>query len=79
MEKEKIGVSSRIKMTGLKNKGLIEVSQDKKTGDYVLIVSKGIRKKGLIFNFPEEMWRIKCSKEEVPGVIQDFISEKILK
>ena len=79
MEKEKIGVSSRIKMTGLKNKGLIEVSEDTKTGDYVLIVSKGIQKKGLIFNFPEEMWRIKCSKEEVPGVIQDFLSEKILK
>ena len=79
MEKEKIGVSSRIKMTGLKNKGLIEVSQDKKTGDYVLIVSKGIKKKGLIFNFPEEMWRIKCSKQEVPGVIQDFLSDKILK
>jgi len=79
MEKEKIGVGSRIKMKGLKNKGLIEVSQDSRSGDYVLIIGKGIKRKGLIFNFPEEMWKIRCSKEEVPGVVEDFLTEKIFK
>jgi hypothetical protein len=31
-----------------------------------------------MFNFPEEMWKVKCSKEEVAGVVKDFLSESIL-
>lgn len=46
MEKEKVGVSARIKMKGLKNKGLIEIAEDPKSGDYVLFMSGGIQRKG---------------------------------
>ena len=78
MEKEQIGVSSRVGMRGLRNKGLIEISEDPKKADYVLIMSKGIRRKWLMFNFPEEMWRVRCSKEEIAPVISGFLAEKIL-
>jgi len=78
MEKEKIGVWGRVWMRGLKNKGLLEISQDQKRGDYVLIMSTGIRRKWLMFNLPEEMWRVRCSKEEVLPVIDNFLNEKIL-
>ena len=79
MEKEKIGVWDRVRMRGLKNRGIIEMSQDSKRGDYVLVISKGIQKKWLMFNFPEEMWRVRCSKEEVLEVVRDFLARKILK
>ena len=78
MEKERIGVWGRVKMRGLKNKGLLEISQDQKRGDYVLVISKGIRKKWLMFNLPEEMWRVRCSKEEVLPVVDNFLTEKIM-
>ncbi len=78
MEKEKIGVWGRVKMGGLKNKGLIEISQDKKKSDYVLFMSKGIQRKWLMFNLPEEMWRVRCSKEEALPFINDFLKGKIL-
>ena len=78
MEKEKIGVWGRVWMRGLKNKGLLEISQDQKRGDYVLVISKGIRKKWLMFNLPEEMWRVRCSKEEVLPVVDNFLTEKIM-
>ena len=78
MEKEEIGVCARVRMRGLKNKGIIEISQDSKSGDYVLVVSKGIRKKCRLFNLPEKMWRVRCAKEDVSGVVQDFLNEKLL-
>jgi hypothetical protein len=78
MEKEKIGVWDRVKARGLKNKGLIEISQDPKRGDYVLIMSYSIQRKWLLFNLPEEMWRVRCSKEEVSSVVNLFLNEKIL-
>jgi len=78
MEREKIGVWGRVKMRGLKNKGLIEISQDPKKADYVLVMSKGIQRKWLMFNLPEEMWRVRCSKEEVLPITNDFLNEKIL-
>jgi len=65
-------------MKRLKNKGLIEIAEDSKSGDYVLFMSKGIQRKGGMFNFPEEMWKVKCSKEEVAEVVKDFLSENIL-
>jgi len=78
MEKEKMGVWGRIKMRGLKNKGLVEISQAQKSGDYVLIIGKGIQRKWLMFNLPEEMWRVRCSKEEVAQIVKDFLTEKVL-
>ena len=77
MEKERIGVGSRLKMKGLKNRGLIEISEDPKTGNYVLVMSKGIQRKWLMFNLPQEMWRMKCSKQEVIPAINEFLKETI--
>lgn len=78
MEKDRIGVWGRMSMRGLRNQGLIEVSQDSKQANYVLIMSKGIQRKWLMFNFPEEMWRVRCTKEEVIPVIDDFLKEKVM-
>ena len=78
MEKETIGVWGRIKMRGLKNKGLIEISVDPENGEYVLVIGKGIQRKWLMFNLPEGMWRVRCSKEEVLQVVEDFVTENIL-
>jgi hypothetical protein len=79
MEIEEIGIRDRTRMRGLKNKGLIEISQDPTTGDIILIMGKGIRKKWLLFNFPEAMWRARCSKGEAVDVVTDFLAERVLK
>jgi hypothetical protein len=79
MKMGKIRVRDRMRMRGLKNKGLIEISQDPETGYFVLVMSKGTHRKYLIFNFPDGMWRAECSKEEVLDVVKDFVTEKILK
>jgi hypothetical protein len=79
MEIEEIEIRDRTRMRGLKSKGLIEISQDPKTGDFVLIMGKGIRKKWLLFNLPEGMWRARCSKEEILDVVKDFLVEKVLR
>jgi hypothetical protein len=79
MQIEEIRIRDRTGMRGLKNKGLIEISQDPATGDFVLIMGKGIRKKWLLFNLPEGMWRARCTKEEVPDVVKDFLAERVLK
>ena len=78
MEKEKIGVWGRVGMRGLKNRGLIEISQDLKKGDFVVVMSQGIQRKWLVFNLPGEMWRVRCSKEEVLPVVNNFLNEKIM-
>lgn len=82
MEIEEIGVGARLGMRGLKNMGLMEISEDPKTGDFILVISKGIRekwyRKWLRINLPEGMWRVKCSKEEVSEVVNKFLAEKIL-
>ena len=79
MKIEEIRVRDRMRMRGLKNKGLIEISQDIKTGNFVLTMGKGIHKRWLIFNFPEGMWRAECSKEQVLDVVKNFLTEKILR
>jgi hypothetical protein len=79
MKIEEIRVRNRIGMRGLKNKGLIEISQDVKTGNFVLIMSKGIHKKWLVFNFPDGMWKASGPKEQVLDTVKDFVIEKILK
>ncbi|MBA7484541.1 MAG: hypothetical protein GH156_00180 [Dehalococcoidia bacterium] len=69
-------------MRGLKNRGMMEISEDLKSGDFVLVISKGIRekwyRKWLRINLPQGMWRVKCSKEEVSEAVNKFLSEKIL-
>lgn len=79
MQIDEIRIRDRTGMRGLKNKGLIEISQDPVTGDFVLIMGKGIRKKWLLFNLPEGMWRARCTKEEVLDVVKDFLADKVLK
>ena len=82
MEIEERGVGARLGMRGLKNRGLMEISEDTKSGDLVLVISKGIRnkwyQKWLRINLPEGMWRVKCKKEEVSEVLNKFLAEKIL-
>ena len=73
---------SRLVMRGLKNRGIMEISQDPRSGDFVPVISKGIRekwyRKWLKINLPQGMWRVKCSKEEVSGAVNKFLSDEIL-
>ena len=79
MEIEKIKLTQLIsKMKGQKNKGLIQISEDKKTGDYLVIVGKGIHKEWGIFNLPQGLWQVRCSKEEVKEAVDKLLDEKIL-
>jgi len=82
MEIEEIGIVTRLGMRGLKNRGMVEVSEDTKSGDFILVIGKGIRdkwyRKWLRINIPEAMWRVKCSKNEVATAVNKFLSEKVL-
>ena len=79
MKIEEIRVRDRMRMRGLKNKGLIEISRNPKTGDFVLIMGNGTHRKWLLFNFPDGRWRVSCSKEQVLEAVKDFLTDKILK
>ena len=78
MEIEELRVRDRLKIRGLRNKGIVEILENPKTGDFVLIMGKGIRREWGIFNLPEGMWRAKCSREEVLDVVKDFLVNKVL-
>jgi hypothetical protein len=82
MEVEEIGVGARLGMRGLENRGLMEISEDLKSGDFVLVISKGIRekwyRKWLRINLPQGMWRVRCKKEEVSEAVNKFLAEEIL-
>ena len=78
MELEETKVRSMLLRRGLRNKGMIEISQDPKTEEFVLVASKGIRRKWLMFNFPEVMWRGRGSKEEVLEETKRLLEETIL-
>lgn len=78
MEIEEIRVRDRLKTRGLKNRGIVEILENPKTGDFVLIVGKSIRREWGIFNLPEGMWRVKCSREEVLDAVKDFLVNKVL-
>ena len=78
MEIEEIGVRARLGMRGLKNRGIIEISENPRTGDFVLVIGKGTRRKWLMFNLPEGMWRVRCKKEEVSEAVNKFLTERIL-
>ena len=79
MKVEEIRIRDRLRMRGLKNKGMVEISQDPKTGEFVLVGGYGIHRKWLLFNLPEGMWRARGPKEEVLNVARDFLAERILK
>ena len=79
MEIEKMKLSGLMSaMRGLKNMGMIYISEDRKTGDFVVIVGKGIHRQWGIFNLPEGMWRVRCKKEEVKEAVDKLLTEKIL-
>ena len=78
MELEETKVRSVLFRRGLRNKGMIEISQDPKTEEFVLVAAKGIRRKWLMFNFPEAMWRGRGSKEEVLEESKRLLEETIL-
>jgi len=63
---------------GLRNKGMIEISQDHKTGESVLVAVKAIRKKRLVFYWTDTMWRGRGSKEEVLEESKRLLEEMIL-
>jgi hypothetical protein len=60
MEIEEIRVRDRLKIRGLKNRGIVEILENPKTGDFVVIMGQSIRREWGIFNLPEGMWRAKC-------------------
>lgn len=78
MEIEEIRVRDRLKIRGLKNRGLVEILEDRKTGGFVLIMAKGIHREWGMFSLPDGMWRAKCSREEVLDVVKDFLVNKVL-
>jgi hypothetical protein len=78
MEIEEIRVRDRLKIRGLKNRGIVEILENPKTGDFVVIMGQSIRREWGIFNLPEGMWRAKCSREEVSDVVKDFLVKKVL-
>jgi hypothetical protein len=82
MEIKEIGIGTLLRRRGLRERGMIEITEDPKSGNYILIIGKGIRqkwyRKWLKVNIPEAMWQIKCSKDEIPTTVNKFLSEKIL-
>jgi hypothetical protein len=79
METEKVKLRElMLAMKGLKNRGLIQISEDKKTGDFVVIVGKGIKREWGIFNLPQGLWRIRCKKDEVKEAVDKVLADKIL-
>ncbi len=67
MEIAEIGVGSRLGMCGLKNRGLMEVSDDPSNDDFVLVISKDIREK----------WYLKCFKDEVFEAVNRSLAEEV--
>ncbi len=79
MEIEKLQMSRLMfAMKGLKNKGLIQISEDRKSGNFVIIVGKGIHRQWGVFNLPQGLWRVTCRKEEVKEAVDKLLTEKIL-
>ena len=78
MELEKTTVRAMMTRRGLKNRGMIEISQDTKSGELVMVAAKGIRRKWLLFNLPEAMWKGRGSKEEVLEASKRLLADEIL-
>jgi len=78
MELEEIGAAGMLGMRRLHNKGMVIVSKDPRTGEYVLVASKNIRRRWLMFNVPEKTWRGRGSREEVLAESKRLLAENIL-
>ncbi len=78
MQLEETKTRSLLGMRGLRNKGLMVVSQDPRTEDYVLVAARNIRRKYLIFNLPEKMWKGRGSKEDVLTEAKRLLDETLL-
>lgn len=79
MEMEKLQLNPLSFTKGLKNKGLIDISEDREEkGQYVIIVGQGVQRQWGIFSLPRGIWRVTCKKEEVREVIDKLLAEKIL-
>lgn len=52
MEIEEIGVGTRLGMRGLKNKGIMEISEDPETGDFFSLSVRASRGNGGSLTFP---------------------------
>ena len=79
MEMEKLQINVLAFAKGLKNKGLIDISEDKEDKDkYVIIVGQAIHRQWGIFSLPKGIWRVTCRKEEVKEVVDKLLTEKIL-
>jgi hypothetical protein len=78
MELEKTTVRAMLWRRGLKNRGMIEICQDTKTGEFVIVAARGIRRKWLLFNLPEAMWKGRGSKEEVMDASKRLLEDEIL-
>jgi hypothetical protein len=78
MEIEKI--KTRQLMSAMKgtNRGLIQISEDKKTGNFMIILGKGIHRQWGVFNLPQGLWRVTCKKEEVKEAVDRLLTEQIL-
>ncbi len=78
MKLEETTVKAMLWRRGLKNKGMIEICQDNKTGEFVMVAAKGIRRKWLLFNLPEAMWKGRGSKQEVMEASRRLLEDQIL-
>lgn len=54
------------------------MSQDRRTGEFLLIGSGEIRRKWLLFNLPQGMWRMRGSREDVLEAARKLLEERIL-
>jgi hypothetical protein len=78
MEMEKTTVRAMLWRRGFKNRGMIEICQDSRTGEFVMVAAKGIRRKWLLFNLPEAMWKGRGSKEDVLEASRQLLADEIL-
>jgi hypothetical protein len=78
MEVEEISLQQKLRMRGLVKKGLVEIMQHPETREFIVIIGKASHKRGLVFNLPAGLWRMKGSKAEVSRALKDFLDEMIL-
>ena len=75
MEIERLQMSRLLFAIKGQNRGLIQISEDRKTGSFVIVVGKGIRRRRGVLNLPQGLWRVTCKKEEVKEAV---LMEEIL-
>ncbi len=63
---------------GLRNRGLIQICEDRETGDFVVTAGKGTERQWGVFDLPQGLWSVACRKEEVRGAVDELLEEKIM-